>query len=217
MNLYVGNLAKIATQDDLWEAFNIYADVTNITIVKDRVTGEPLGYAFLEIPVKMEALIAMKEMNGKEVCGQAVIVNEARPHRRRDDRGGYRDRPPSRESGSDYRDRPPREGGSNWSDRPPREGGSSWRDRPPREDRGGWSDRPREDRGNWRDRPPREGGSDYRSRPPREGGSDYRDRPPSREGGSDYRERPPREGGGNWSDRPPRDNRGGYGPRKPRW
>ena len=119
MNLYVGNLAKIATQDDLWEAFNIYADVTNITIVKDRVTGEPLGYAFLEIPVKMEALIAMKEMNGKEVCGQAVIVNEARPHRRRDDRGGYRDRPP-------------REGGSNWSDRPPRDNRGGYGPRKPR-------------------------------------------------------------------------------------
>lgn len=103
MNLYVGNLAKTATDDDLWEAFNIYADETNITVVKDRMTGEPLGYAFLEIPVKMEALIAMKEMNGKEICGQAVVVNEARPRRRSE----YRDRPPRDDR--DWRERPPRD------------------------------------------------------------------------------------------------------------
>ncbi|MEK7727738.1 MAG: RNA-binding protein [candidate division KSB1 bacterium] len=190
MNLYVGNLAKIATMDDLWEAFNIYADVTNITIVKDRMTGDPLGYAFLEIPVKMEALIAMKEMNGKEICGQAVIVNEARPHRRhddrrRDDRGDYRDRPPSREGGSSWSDRP-REDRGNWRDRPAREGGSSW------------SDRPREDRGNWRDRPAREGGSNWPDRP--------------REDRSNWSERPPRDNrGGSGS------GGGGYAPRKPRW
>ncbi|NUO83934.1 RNA-binding protein [candidate division KSB1 bacterium] len=132
MNLYVGNLAKSTTEDDLWEAFNIYADVTNITIVKDRITGEPLGYAFLEIPVKMEALIALKEMNGKEVCGQAVLVNEARPHRRRDDR--------RRDDRGDWRDRPPREDRGGWQDRP-RDDRGNWRDRPPREDRGGYGNR----------------------------------------------------------------------------
>lgn len=183
MNLYVGNLAKTATDDDLWEAFNIYADVTNITIVKDRVTGDPLGYAFLEIPVKMEALIAMKEMNGKEICGQAVVVNEARPHRRRrEDRGDWRDRPP-RDDRGDWRDRPPRDdrSGGGWRDRPPmRDDRGNWRDRP-REDRGSWPDRPREDRGNYQERP-REDRGNWQDRPPRD----------NRSGGTGYGPRRPR-------------------------
>ncbi len=185
MNLYVGNLAKTATNDDLWEAFNIYADVTNITIVKDRMTGEPLGYAFLEIPVKMEALIAMKEMNGKEVCGQAIIVNEARPHRRR---GDFRDRSPQDDRG-DYRDRPPREDRGGWSDRP-REDRGNWRDRPPRDDRSGWPDRPREDRGNWPERP-REDRGNWSERP-REDRSNWSDRPPRDNRSGGYGPRKPR-------------------------
>src|SRR3989339_718938 len=85
MNIYVGNLAREVTQEDLEEAFKTFGQVTSVTIIKDKFTGEPRGFGFIEMPGKAEAQAAIAGMNGKELKGQPLNVNEAQP---RTDRGG---------------------------------------------------------------------------------------------------------------------------------
>lgn len=85
MNIYVGNLAREVTQEDLEEAFKAFGQVTSVTIIKDKFTGEPRGFGFIEMPGKAEAQAAIAGMNGKELKGRPLNVNEAQP---RTDRGG---------------------------------------------------------------------------------------------------------------------------------
>ena len=85
MNIYVGNLAREVTQEDLEEAFKAFGQVTSVTIIKDKFTGEPRGFGFIEMPGKAEAQAAIAGMNGKELKGRPLSVNEAQP---RTDRGG---------------------------------------------------------------------------------------------------------------------------------
>ena len=85
MNIYVGNLAREVTDEDLREAFEAFGQVSSATVVKDRFSGESRGFGFVEIPSKNEAQTAITEMNGKESKGRVVNVNEARP---KTDRGG---------------------------------------------------------------------------------------------------------------------------------
>ena len=89
MNIYVGNLAREVTEDDLRQAFEAFGQVSTVTIIKDRFSGESRGFGFVEIPSKNEAQTAITEMNGKELKGRAINVNEARP---KTDRGGGRGR-----------------------------------------------------------------------------------------------------------------------------
>lgn len=86
MNIYVGNLAREATEADLREAFAAFGQVASVAIIKDKFTGESRGFGFVEMPSKTEAQNAIAGLNGKEVKGRALTVNEARP--RTDDRGG---------------------------------------------------------------------------------------------------------------------------------
>ena len=89
MNIYVGNLSRQTTEDDLRQAFEVFGQVQSVNIIKDRFSGESRGFGFVEIPSKQEAQKAIEEMNGKELMGRAVNVNEARPRtNRRDSRGG---------------------------------------------------------------------------------------------------------------------------------
>ena len=85
MNIYVGNLARELTQEDLEEAFKAFGQVTSVTIIKDKFSGEPRGFGFIEMPGKAEAQAAIAGMNGKELKGRVLNVNEAQ---RRTDRGG---------------------------------------------------------------------------------------------------------------------------------
>ena len=85
MNIYVGNLARELTQEDLEEAFKAFGQVTSVTIIKDKFSGEPRGFGFIEMPGKAEAQAAIAGMNGKELKGRVLNVNEAQP---RADRGG---------------------------------------------------------------------------------------------------------------------------------
>ncbi|MBN1755206.1 RNA-binding protein [bacterium] len=85
MNIYVGNLAHETTEAELREAFQAYGEVEKVTIIKDRYSGESRGFGFVEMPSKEEAQSAMKELNGTELKGRALTVNEARP---RVERGG---------------------------------------------------------------------------------------------------------------------------------
>ena len=87
MNIYVGNLSNQTTEDDLRQAFEAFGQVESVNIIKDRFSGESRGFGFVEIPSKQEAQKAIEEMNGKDLMGSAVNVNEARP---RTDRGGGR-------------------------------------------------------------------------------------------------------------------------------
>ncbi len=84
MNIYVGNLAPETTEDDLRQAFEAFGQVENANVIKDKYSGESKGFGFVEMPSKDEAQKAIDEMNGKDLNGSAVNVNEARP---RPDRG----------------------------------------------------------------------------------------------------------------------------------
>jgi RNA recognition motif-containing protein len=86
MNIYVGNLARGASSDDLSEAFEAFGEVESAHVVKDRFTGESRGFGFVEMPSKEEAQEAIDNLNGKELMGQELKVSEARP--RKDHRGG---------------------------------------------------------------------------------------------------------------------------------
>ena len=89
MNIYVGNLSHQTTEDDLRQAFEGFGQIESVNIIKDRFSGESRGFGFVEMPSKNEAQNAIEEMNGKDLMGRAVNVNEARPKtNRRDSRGG---------------------------------------------------------------------------------------------------------------------------------
>jgi len=88
MNLYVGNLAKEVTQEDLLEAFGAHGQVTSASVIKDKFTGESRGFGFVEMAAKAEAEAAMNTI--KEIKGRTVTINEARPREPRESnyRGG---------------------------------------------------------------------------------------------------------------------------------
>ena len=87
-SIYVGNLAHSATEDDLRQAFSQYGAVANVNIIKDRETGRPRGFAFIEMADGSEAATAIKELNLREISGRSITVNEARPKTDRPRRGG---------------------------------------------------------------------------------------------------------------------------------
>jgi RNA recognition motif-containing protein len=86
MNIYVGNIAREVTEEELRTAFAEFGEVNTLTILKDKYTNEPRGFGFVEMPSKSEAIEAIKQMDGKEIKGKRLIVNEAR--QREDRRGG---------------------------------------------------------------------------------------------------------------------------------
>jgi RNA recognition motif-containing protein len=79
MNIYAGNLAQAVTEDDLREAFRAFGEVSFVNIVKDRANKSSRGFGFLAMPVQLEAEAAVTALHGKEMKGQSLIVNEARP------------------------------------------------------------------------------------------------------------------------------------------
>ena len=91
-SIYVGNLSHTASEDDLREAFAQYGKVSTVSIVKDRDTGLPRGFAFVEMADGKEAANAIRELNLREIGGRSVTVNEARPKTDRPRGGGGRRR-----------------------------------------------------------------------------------------------------------------------------
>jgi RNA recognition motif-containing protein len=79
MNIYVGNLSFETTEGDLRQAFEAFGQVTSATIIKDKYSGESRGFGFVEMPTKTEAQAAIDGLNGKELKGRTLNVNEARP------------------------------------------------------------------------------------------------------------------------------------------
>ena len=100
MNIYVGNLAHEATEDGLRQAFEEFGQVESVNIIKDKFSGESRGFGFVEMPSKDEARKAIEEMNGKDLMGRAVNVNEAKPKTDRGGRGGFGGRGGSGRGGS---------------------------------------------------------------------------------------------------------------------
>jgi RNA recognition motif-containing protein len=88
MNIYVGNLEREVTEDELRQAFEEFGQVSEARIIKDKYSGDSKGFGFVEMPSKDEAEKAIEEMNGKDLKGRSVNVNEARPKTDRGGRGG---------------------------------------------------------------------------------------------------------------------------------
>lgn len=78
-NIFVGNLSYETTQDDLQAAFGAYGSVERVSIVTDRDSGQPRGFAFVEMTEPQAAQTAIAQLNGAELHGRALNVNEARP------------------------------------------------------------------------------------------------------------------------------------------
>jgi len=78
-NIYVGNLSFQTTEADLQAAFSRFGNVENVKIVTDRDSGQPLGFAFVEVTQANEAQKAISGLNGSDMHGRTLNVNEARP------------------------------------------------------------------------------------------------------------------------------------------
>jgi len=87
MNIYVGNLAREVSEEDLRQAFEAFGEVSTATVIKDKFTGESRGFGFVEMPAKAEAAAAIEGLNAKDLKGRDLNVNEARP---RPESGGGR-------------------------------------------------------------------------------------------------------------------------------
>lgn len=94
MNIYVGNISWDLTEEDLKNAFEAHGQVSTAKIIKDKYTGKSRGFGFVEMPEKAEAEAAISNLNGKDLKGREIVVNEARPRgeggarRNRSARGG---------------------------------------------------------------------------------------------------------------------------------
>ena len=92
MRIYAGNLSYDMTEEELRQEFLAYGEVTSVSILIDRFSGQPKGFGFVEMASKSEAEAAITGLNGKTLKERTIVVNEARP--RTDNRGGgsYGDR-----------------------------------------------------------------------------------------------------------------------------
>ena len=88
MNIYVGNISRTATEQDLKEAFEAFGAVQSVAIIKDKFSGESRGFGFVEMPNKEEGDKAISGLNGKDLKGRTLTVNEARPRTDRPRTGG---------------------------------------------------------------------------------------------------------------------------------
>ncbi len=92
MNIYVGNLPFEATEDEVREAFEAFGQVSSVSLITDKFSGQPRGFGFVEMPNMKEAQAAMDALNGKEFKSRSLVVNQARPREERSGgggRGGY--------------------------------------------------------------------------------------------------------------------------------
>lgn len=88
MNIYVGNLSFTTSEADLREAFQAYGEVQTASIIKDKFSGESRGFGFVEMPKRDEAERAIAGLNGKDLKGRNLKVNEARARTDRPRSGG---------------------------------------------------------------------------------------------------------------------------------
>jgi RNA recognition motif-containing protein len=103
MNIFVGNLEYHVSEDELKEAFGNYGTVESVKIVTDRNTGRSKGFGFVDMPDDKEAQAAVDAMNGQELNGRPITVNESR--KPEENRGGFEDRGQGRDRRDFSRDR----------------------------------------------------------------------------------------------------------------
>jgi RNA recognition motif-containing protein len=96
VNIYVGNLSYDVSEENLRQAFEAFGQVSSARIVKDKYNGQSRGFGFVEMLEQSQAQAAIKSLNGKELMGKQMSVNEARPRTDRGrfgEQGGHRGRP----------------------------------------------------------------------------------------------------------------------------
>ena len=93
MNIYVGNLSRSATEEKIRSLFSQFGEVSSVKLIKDKFTGNPKGFGFIEMHNASEANAAIESLNGQDFEGQSLRVNEARP---REEGGSRGPRPMSR-------------------------------------------------------------------------------------------------------------------------
>ncbi len=86
LKIYVGNIAFETTEDDLTREFSVYGEVASANVVNDRDTGRSRGFGFVDMPSTTEANAAIAGLNGKDMMGRTLTVNESRP---RESSGGF--------------------------------------------------------------------------------------------------------------------------------
>jgi RNA recognition motif-containing protein len=92
MNIYVGNLAYTTNEQELRDAFEAFGKVNRATVIMDRETGRSKGFGFVEMANNAEAEEAIKSMNGRNLSGRTIRVNQAEERKPRDNAGGPRRR-----------------------------------------------------------------------------------------------------------------------------
>ena len=88
MNIYIGNMSFDTTEEQLREAFQAFGEVTSAKVIMDRDSNRPKGFAFVEMSSKDDAMSAISGLNGKELDGRELKVNEAKPRTDSGNRGG---------------------------------------------------------------------------------------------------------------------------------
>lgn len=89
MNIYVGNISYKLSEEELRSTFEEFGTVESVKFITDRDSGRSKGFGFVEMPNKDEATKAINVLNGKELMGRALAVNEARPREERFPKGGF--------------------------------------------------------------------------------------------------------------------------------
>jgi RNA recognition motif-containing protein len=90
MNIYIGNLSYNVTEETIRQAFESFGQVTSARIIKDKYSGQSRGFGFVEMSLQSQAQTAIKSLNGKDLLGKQISVNEARPRADRGRTGGGR-------------------------------------------------------------------------------------------------------------------------------
>ncbi|MFH1699480.1 MAG: RNA-binding protein [Candidatus Zixiibacteriota bacterium] len=88
MNIYIGNMSFDTTEDQLRQAFEEFGAVSTVNIITDKYSGDPRGFAFVEMSAKDEAIAAISGLNEQELDGRTLNVNEAKPRVQDNNRGG---------------------------------------------------------------------------------------------------------------------------------
>ena len=88
MNIYVGNISSQLNEEEMKKEFSSYGEITSVSLIKDKFTGENRGFGFVEMPKEEEAEAAIAGLNGKELKGRELKVNKARPRTENSRRGG---------------------------------------------------------------------------------------------------------------------------------
>lgn len=91
MNIYVGNLSLDTTDETIRQAFESFGQVTSARVIKDMYTGHSKGFAFAEMPVESQAQTAIKSLNGKEITGRQITVEQAHDPAGKGRQGGWMD------------------------------------------------------------------------------------------------------------------------------